>query len=529
MADVQYILSLKDLFTRSIENAKNATDKLDSSVNNAQNSLSGLAKKAAAAFSIYQLADFAKGVIEVGGNFEAAEIGLSTLLKSGDAAKQVFKNIKEDAAKTPFDVTSLLMGNKALISAGVSAKDARNDILNLANAVAATGGGNDELARMTMNMQQIKNIGKATALDIKQFAYAGINIYGILADATGKSTQEVKGMEVSYDLLTSALEKAGKAGGIYANGLENMAGSTNVQVSNLGDTVMFLKDDLFNYLKPAIDAVIQGLAGFISTVRDGISWMKENEAVVKSLALAIGILTAGIILNNGYVAIAAIRIGGLTIAQTVNFIATNGLAGAWMVLNTTIAANPIGLVIVALAAFSAGIYYAWQKSDTFRATLYGLWEVAKELLSVFVALGKAFVLPTPKNISGAISALQNMSLKDAYDKGAGLSRQEDYFNGKKKEDAARLVEAKDDAGFYATLGTKKGLGGVGSAATSQTSERADKVKSTTPKIFNISIGKLNEKIEINTTKFDQSASKVEEIMTKVFLSVVNDVNRIATN
>lgn len=54
------------------------------------------------------------------------------------------------------------------------------------------GGGSDELGRMAQNLQQIKNAGKATAADIKQFAYAGIDVYGILADYTGKSTAEVQ-------------------------------------------------------------------------------------------------------------------------------------------------------------------------------------------------------------------------------------------------------------------------------------------------------------------------------------------------
>ena len=54
----------------------------------------------------------------------------------------------------------------------------------------ATGGGNDELTRMASNLQQIKNAGKATAMDIRQFAYAGIDVYGILADYLGKTTEE---------------------------------------------------------------------------------------------------------------------------------------------------------------------------------------------------------------------------------------------------------------------------------------------------------------------------------------------------
>ena len=35
-------------------------------------------------------------------------------------------------------------------------------------------------------------MGKASAIDIKQFAYAGINIYQVLADYTGKSVQDAQ-------------------------------------------------------------------------------------------------------------------------------------------------------------------------------------------------------------------------------------------------------------------------------------------------------------------------------------------------
>ena len=64
------------------------------------------------------------------------------------------------------------------------------------------------LQRMAVNMQQIKNVGKASALDIKQFAYAGIDIYGLLADSMGITREEAAQLDVTYDMLSTALQKA---------------------------------------------------------------------------------------------------------------------------------------------------------------------------------------------------------------------------------------------------------------------------------------------------------------------------------
>ncbi|NDC41143.1 MAG: hypothetical protein EBZ77_06265, partial [Chitinophagia bacterium] len=145
-------------------------------------------------------------------------IGLTTFV--GDYnARQIYSQLQKDAAATPFDTKSLLMVDRALISAGVDAKDARLDMLALANAISATGGGNDELARMATNLQQIKTAGKASAEDVKQFAFAGINIYELLAKATGKNVEQVKNLNITYDLLSKSLRMAQADGGMYAGAL----------------------------------------------------------------------------------------------------------------------------------------------------------------------------------------------------------------------------------------------------------------------------------------------------------------------
>lgn len=188
---------------------------------------------------------------------EQYQVALTNMLGSEDQAIEVLNQIKADAARTPFDTAGLTKANQLLISTGVDAESSRQTILALGDAVSATGGGNEELSRMAQNLQQIKNAGKATSADIKQFAYAGIDVYGILADYTGKSTAEVQKMTVTYDLLTAALENASSEGGRYYNAMQTQSETLNGEWNTLKDNATqlagLMTEDLTNGLKSVVE------------------------------------------------------------------------------------------------------------------------------------------------------------------------------------------------------------------------------------------------------------------------------------
>ena len=202
---------------------------------------------------------FISSGIEYNAQIEKYTTGFTNMLGSAEAAQQVMSQIQEDAAKTPFDVASLTQANQYLISAGENASYARDTIMALGDAVSATGGGNDELNRMSQNLQQIANTGKATTADIKQFAYAGIDVYGILADYTGKSTAEVQKMTISYDLLTQALQAASEEGGRYYNSMDTQSQTMNGRISTLKDNVSQLAGLLTGDLSSGFGVVIGNL------------------------------------------------------------------------------------------------------------------------------------------------------------------------------------------------------------------------------------------------------------------------------
>ena len=212
--------------------------------------------------------DFIQTGIQYNAQLESYTTGFTNMLGSAEAAKAAMDAIQEDAARTPFDVASLTQANQLLISAGENAGYSRKAIMALGDAVSATGGGNAELSRMSANLQQIANVGKASAIDIKQFAYAGINIYQVLADYTGKSVQEVQKMTISYDLLSQALIAASEEGGRYYNAMDTQSQTMNGRVSTLKDNVSQLAGLMTQDLSGAVGKVIEKLNDMTVAAQD---------------------------------------------------------------------------------------------------------------------------------------------------------------------------------------------------------------------------------------------------------------------
>ena len=212
--------------------------------------------------------DFIQTGIQYNAQIEKYTTGFTNMLGSAEAAKAAMDAIQEDAARTPFDVASLTQANQLLISAGENAGYSRKVIMALGDAVSATGGGNAELSRMSANLQQIANVGKASAIDIKQFAYAGINIYQVLADYTGKSVQEVQNMTISYDLLSQALIAASEDGGRYYNAMDTQSQTMNGRVSTLKDNVSQLAGLMTGDLSSGIGVAIGKLNDMVVAAQE---------------------------------------------------------------------------------------------------------------------------------------------------------------------------------------------------------------------------------------------------------------------
>ena len=219
---------------------------------------------------------------------ENYQLAFENLLGSAEAANVALDAIKADAASTPFDVAGLVSANQLLISTGQSAEEARQVINALGNAVSASGGGNAELERMAANLQQIANVGEASAVDIRQFAYAGIDIYGILADYTGLAKDEVQGLTISYDLLVEALKAASAEGGRYAGAMEAYSQTLQGQMDTLADNAAQLAGALTEGLFEAQKELVDAASGWVETLTDTL----ETEGPGAMMAAGVNIVFA---------------------------------------------------------------------------------------------------------------------------------------------------------------------------------------------------------------------------------------------
>jgi tape measure domain-containing protein len=559
--NVRYTLSLNDLLTGKLDSASQSANKLDSHMGNLQSTIGKVGAALGVAFGLQQMKNFAMSVVDAGSQVENAQTGLTTLLKSSSEAKDVIKNTMEDATKTPFAFEGLLSANKALISANASAGEARKTVLDLANAIAATGGGDNELQRMVVNLQQIKNVGKATALDIKQFAFAGINIYEVLGRAVGKHAKDMVGVEVSYDLLTKALAKAHSASGLYANGLENMAGNTSVQISNLGDALFQLKVRMFNDLKPAIDSLINAGQNMIKWLSSAWEWTKRNKDMI--FALGKGVV-AGVIAFKAlklamqasvlwskiqYASIVLLGDGFLTAG-----VGTKFFAGTLQMLKTAMLTNPIGLLAVAVGALAVAFSLMGDSTDKatvsldnfnvslIKTDLYidkvqgklskGLYTDQSAMIDKmsFEELSKysTDMLDRQKEISAKI-AENEATISGLIQKGATIAnldkeRELEEANKMLTGNLSNLKDARAKAEQRLKTMPKPTLTNTTLDATMKQTAKVTGNRSINIKI---DIGNLINEFTIKATTINESAGKIKDLVTQVLLSAVNDSQIVA--
>jgi len=392
-----------------------------------------------------------KKAIEYATEYEQQKIALVTLLGDEAKAEAHITQIRKDALKTPFNVSGLVQANQLLISAGIEASQAETDILNLGDAISANGKSAAEFDRVVVNLQQIKNVGKATEMDMRQFAYNGINMYRLLADSTGLPIEKLKEMDINYEMVSGALAKAAGEGGKYHDANLKQSASLQGLKSNLEDTVqqqlinianttgMYDAAKLFvgkltEFATIAGPMIIQAFATLGSSIKTVTDFITEHKVQVEVL---IGVLTgfflpalvavtaqmgvnlvtsvANATLNiikfalEGWKAIAMILVKivqlgiasaafifhtAVTIASTV---ATTALTVATWLLNAAIAVltSPIFLVIaaiVALIAIGVLLYKNWDKvKEVGRIVMDFLAQKWTELKDTLARVGNAIL------------------------------------------------------------------------------------------------------------------------------------------
>lgn len=243
----------------ALDNTKEAFRSLQKNLDTATNQVEtvsvgfgGLATRlagvAAAFVSIERAYAAASLGVRVAADLETAEIGLMTLLGSADEASATVERLKVEAARTPFELLGLTQATQLLASVTKDGNRSIDIILDIGEALAAMGKGQAELDRIIVNLQQIAAVGRAASIDIKQFAFAGIPIYEMLTETTGKAGEELEAFitegGVTFDLLTQMFNEANNEGGRFFNAFVNQSGSFNQAAANMSDSFSIMMADM---------------------------------------------------------------------------------------------------------------------------------------------------------------------------------------------------------------------------------------------------------------------------------------------
>lgn len=233
-----------------------------------------------------------KGAVKYNMTMEGYQKTIEAFFKtSGQTAEEAAKNTadlianqKELSMATGIATDNLIDANKMLIASGVSGDDAQKAISALSKAIVATGGGNEELSRMASNLQQISNTGKASSADMKQFAMAGVDLYGLMADSTGKTVDELKDMDITFDMIVEALDSATSEGGKFFEASQVGATTLQGQMNTLQSTI---QDGLGKAFEPVNQALSEQLLPLAQQLIEDINW----EAIGQGIADGIAALT----------------------------------------------------------------------------------------------------------------------------------------------------------------------------------------------------------------------------------------------
>lgn len=418
-----------DATAKGLNTAQQYMDSFSKKTDNAGNSLASAMTKAQLLASAVQNAarkikDLAVGFVQTGMQYNAQietyRTALTNMLGDAEKANAMLTSIKRDAARTPFSTDALVAANQYLLSAGENAEYSQKTILALGDAIKATGGGDDELNRMAQNLQQVANVGKASAVDIKQFAFAGINIYQVLADYTGKSVQEVQSMTVTYDVLTKALQAAAQEGGRYYNSMATQSQTLDGRTTTLTDNVKQLAGELTTGLSSAYGSIVEKANSWVSSILESDEKLSQLETTVTVAASAVAGLTAAFVAYKAAMAIADI----ITAVQK----ATEGLTAAQVALNIAMDSNPVGIVVAVLGALVGAIGAAYAANEQFREAWNSAWSSIKEVFSGvadFILDKLNRIMGVANGVANAIAAIgRGENPVTAYNEGYSQTRQQ---------------------------------------------------------------------------------------------------------
>lgn len=138
-----------------------------------------------------------------------------------------------------------------------------------------------------------------------------------------------------------------------------------------GEALKGIQVSIGRYLYPAMTKLIQFVnAHVIPVFRAATKWVHDHSAMLKGLA--------------------SVLVPVILTIKTISIV-TKLWAAAQTLLTIAMDANPIGIIIVAIAALAAGLIYAYKHSETFRNIVQGVFRAVGGAIKGFIGVFRGII------------------------------------------------------------------------------------------------------------------------------------------
>lgn len=236
-------------------------------------------------------------------------------------------------------------------------------------------------------------------------------IFGSAWESIKTSVQTaIEGISESFDILVTAFEPITNAvDGVIEKFQEWIdSGDALNEATELFSTGIELVGKGISLFLEGLASVIDYGVQFTEWLMSGSDGADAFMAVLTGIATIIALVTANMAAH-------AIAAGAYQVAMMAVQGVTNLVAGAQAALNAVMAANPIGIVVVAIAALVAALVYLYNNNETVRAGIDAAWQAIKTAVEVAIegiraalyAIGE-FIVTTWETVTSAVETAMNI-------------------------------------------------------------------------------------------------------------------------
>lgn len=173
----------------------------------------------------------AKTGIEYNTLQQTSRAAMKTLMGGAKEANAQMDKLDAFAKKSPFAKQVFIQAQQQMIGFGIEAKKVVPYLEAIQDAVAATGGSNQQIAEISTTMSKIQSAAKITAQDLIEFGNRGIDAATLIGSQMGKTGAQIReditsgslGATEALDALAAGMSE--RFGGAAANVKDTFAGA----------------------------------------------------------------------------------------------------------------------------------------------------------------------------------------------------------------------------------------------------------------------------------------------------------------